>query len=255
MFLDEILEKKKLYLTRRKKEFPIERYMIKKTKHPGRKFIQYLKEPGINIIAEIKRASPSKGLLVKDFDSEQLLDSYTDGGAMAISVLTEKDYFLGSEEVFFILREKTDLPILRKDFIIDEYQIYESAILGANAVLLIARILDAKKLGGFIALARSLDLAPLVEVHNTEELNAALKAGADVIGVNSRDLDTFKTDKEKMKQMLARIPANMLRIAESGIQSKNDILELKKAGADAFLIGEALMTSHDPAALLKSWIA
>ena len=190
----------------------------------------------------------------EDFDAVSLLQSYEKGGAGAVSVLTETDYFLGSPELFLKLRQKTDIPLLRKDFIIEEYQIYESAYLGANALLLIVRILDQQQIRDFITLAKERNMASLVEVHDEKELERALDAKADVIGVNCRDLKTFHIDKEKMKKVLSLMPENVCKIAESGIQGKEDILQMKESGANAFLVGEVLVRSKDPEQLLRKWI-
>lgn len=253
MFLEEIVEKKRAYLEERKKVLPLSSIETVSTEFSGDIFYQNLKKSGINIIAEIKKASPSKGIFSEDFDALSLLRQYEKGGARAISILTEKDFFLGSPEVFCELREKTTLPLLRKDFVIDEYQIYESAYLGANAILFIVRILEPEQLSDYISLARELDIAPLVEVHDEEELGTALSSGTDIIGVNSRDLKTFKVNREKMEKLLSLIPTGFLKIAESGIQDKEDMLELRRAGADVFLVGETLIKSKSPERLLKSW--
>ncbi len=255
MFLEKIIDKKKKYLENRKKLRPFSSFEKKSTQYSGKIFFQNLKRNSINIIAEIKKASPSQGVFFEDFDPALILKNYEEGGAAAISILTETDYFLGSPEIFAALREKTQIPLLRKDFIIDEYQIYESACLGANALLLIVRILEKKTLQDFLALTRDLGMAPLVEVHDENELETALVAGADILGVNSRNLKTFQIDLQEMKRLLSLIPEKNLRIAESGIKDKSDIAYLKEAGADAFLVGETLVKSKDPKLLLKEWTA
>ena len=253
MFLNDIIEKKKQYLSNRKKDLPFSCMKVNSTKYSGSIFSDNLKSNSINIIAEIKKASPSKGIFLEDFEPVKMIKQYEAGGAKAVSILTEVDYFLGSPEMFADLRTYTKLPLLRKDFIIDEYQIYESAYLGANALLLIVKILDEKELKDFLKLTYELDMAALVEVHNESELDKALSCGAKIIGINSRDLKTFKIDKEKMKELIALMPGEIVKVAESGIKDKDDILSLKSAGADAFLVGETLVKSNDAVGLLKNW--
>lgn len=201
------------------------------------------------IIAEVKRASPSKGLICKDFDPTLIGLNYELNGASAISILTEEDYFLGHPDFLFNLSKEVHIPTLRKDFIVDPYQIYESVLLRANAILLIVRILRKETLKEFINLSHSLGLEALVEVHTAEEIEVAVDAGAKIIGVNNRDLKTFKVSLEKSIELKPYIPKSILAISESGIKNRTDILTLKEAGFSAALVGEQLM--REPQGLQK----
>lgn len=202
---------------------------------------------GINIIAEIKRASPSKGVINDKIDVVETTQNYENGGAAAISILTEQDFFKGSLDDLKAVRTATSLPILRKDFVFDEFQIYEAAEAGADAILLIVAMLDDKTLGELFRIAeQDLGLDALVEVHTLDELNQALKIGAKLIGVNNRDLHTFNVALDVSRALIKHKPDNALMITESGISSRDEIIELKSLGFDGFLIGETLMRSGDP---------
>jgi len=203
------------------------------------------------IIAEIKQASPSKGLLVDNYDPKRIAEQYQDGGAAALSVLTDRDFFHGSLDHLSAARSATSLPVLRKDFTIDEVQVVEAAANGADAILLLAAILTVDQLRRFRELAAQFLLAALVEVHDDDELSKALDSGAAIIGVNNRDLRTFEVTLETSLELAPRIPSNLIRVAESGIHSASDIERLSAAGYDAFLVGERLMRSNDPAAAIK----
>ena len=253
--LKEIVEKKKKTVEILKEKKPIAEKDIKGLYANGKFFKNSLLENEINIIAEIKKASPSKGVFKNGFNPFFLLKEYESGGAKGISVLTEENYFLGSSDIFIQIRKKTKLPLLRKDFIIDEYQIYESLLLGADSVLLIASLLEKEKLKDFISISESLGFLPIVEVHNKGELEKSLKCNAKAIGVNARDLKTFKVDINIVAELIKDIPDGIVRIAESGIKNKEDIVFLKNAGANAFLVGETLVKNRAPAVLLKSWRA
>lgn len=209
------------------------------------------KADDIRIIAEVKKASPSRGVIRDDFDPLGLAREYEANGASAVSVLTEEAYFQGSLEHLRLIKEQTGLPVLRKDFIIDEYQIYEARSAGADAVLLIAAILDEKALKNFIWLTDALGMAALVEVHDGEEIKKALQAGASLIGVNNRDLKTFKVDINTTIRLLPLVPKDKIAVSESGIRERADILMLKKAGVSAFLIGEALVKETDAGKKLR----
>lgn len=196
------------------------------------------------IIAEVKCASPSRGRLIEHFDPLGIAETYEQNGAAAISVLTDEKYFCGHKNYLTQIKNQVRIPVLRKDFIIDPFQIYESRAIGADAVLLIVRILG-KRLSEFIALSGELDLSPLVEVHSSDELNTALAAGAEMIGINNRNLDTFVTDINISCELKKRIPAGKTIVAESAIRDRADIEYLMHAGFNAFLIGEGLVTATD----------
>jgi len=207
------------------------------------------REPAI--IAEIKRASPSKGALANDFDPAVIARAYQDGGAAALSVLTDEKFFHGSLDDLCLARGAVTLPVLRKDFTIAEYHVAEAAAHSADAVLLIAAILSGKRLRQLREYAWHFRMAALVEVHDQNELEAALASGADLIGVNNRNLRTFKDDLSTSLRLAERIPAGIIRVSESGIKSAQDVQKLRQAGYDAFLVGEHLMRSRDPAQALR----
>ncbi|MEO7650171.1 MAG: indole-3-glycerol phosphate synthase TrpC [Bryobacteraceae bacterium] len=204
------------------------------------------------IIAEIKKASPSKGLLSSDFHPARTAAQYATGGAAALSVLTDEKFFQGSLADLEEARAAVALPVLRKDFTIDPYHVEEAATHGADAILLIVAILDEKRLRDLRELAARHQMAALVEVHDAAELEVALASGADLIGVNNRDLRTFQVTLETSLRLAARIPAHVLKVAESGIHSAADVRRLLDAGYHAFLVGEHLMKSPDPAAAVRS---
>ncbi len=206
---------------------------------------------GLKIIAEVKRASPVKGLLSSNFDPVRLAGAYQRGGAGAISVITENKFFKGDPAYINQVKKCTELPILRKDFILNEYQVFESRVLKADAILLIVSILDQYMLRRLINLAADLGMAALVEVHNKEELKQAIDAGADVIGINNRNLKTFNVSLSTTLQLAVDIPEGALVVSESGIASREDVLLLEQAGVDAALVGETLVRSTDPSARLK----
>ncbi len=210
--------------------------------------------PGFHIIAEIKRASPSKGLIAKDFDPVKIAKKYEKGGASAISVLTDEKFFMGHLEYLAAIRSVVSLPILRKDFIIDEIQLEEARAFGADAVLLIVAALEPSQLKNLIDTARSLGLEALVEVHNEIELEIALSSGAELIGVNNRNLKTFEVDINLSIRLKNLVPLDIPMVAESGIKDIKDIERLKNAGIKAALIGESLIRSDDPASELREWL-
>jgi indole-3-glycerol phosphate synthase len=196
------------------------------------------------IIAEVKCASPSRGRLVENFDPLTIAHTYEKNGAAAISVLTDEKYFQGRKEYLTQIKQKVQLPLLRKDFIIDSYQVYESRVIGADCILLIVAVLG-NRLKDFIGLAQEVGLSQLVEVHTRAELDLALAAGAEIIGINNRNLDTFVTDINTCKELAQFIPQGKIVVAESGISRREDIESIMKAGIHAFLIGEALVTATD----------
>ena len=219
----------------------------------GKDFQAALAAPGLSVIAELKQASPSKGLIAPDFERIYLdkARQYEEGGAAAISCLTEPKFFLGSDEYLRQVRAAVQLPILRKDFTVDEYQIYEAKCLGADAVLLICSLLSQGQLAEYLCQAHELGLAALVEAHDADEVGAALAAGAGIIGVNNRNLNDFSVNPLNSLRLREQIPAEKLFVAESGIAKASDCAGLKAAGVQAVLVGEALMRSSDPAAMLK----
>lgn len=223
-------------------------------KSPSRPFAQALRDKSPAIIAEIKKASPSKGLLQPNFHPAFIAHSYEQGGAACLSVLTDKQYFQGALHDLEAARAAVSLPVLRKDFTIDRLQIFEAAAHGADAILLIAAVLDVEDLMGFRELASSLHLDSLVEVHNPEELAKAVDSGAELIGVNNRDLDTFEVSLDTSLRLSYLMPSGVVRVSESGISSHADIELLRGAGFNAFLVGESLMRSHDPSLALKDLV-
>jgi indole-3-glycerol phosphate synthase len=220
-------------------------------KQKPRPFLAALREAEVAIIAEIKKASPSRGLLTREFHPALLANAYEQGGAACLSVLTDHDYFQGSLHDLEAARAASAIPVLRKDFTIDRVQIFQAAAHGADAILLIAAILSSEELRGFRELANSLHLAALVEVHNPEELAKAVDSGADLIGVNNRNLETFEVSLDTSLRLSYLMPANAVRVSESGIHTKTDVDLLRGAGFHAFLVGESLMKSHDPARALR----
>ena len=203
------------------------------------------------VIAEIKKASPSAGLIREDFDPAELAVAYQRGGATALSVLTDELYFQGHRDYLISAREATELPVIRKDFLIDEWQIWDSAVLGADAVLLIVAALDDASLESLSELAKSLSMSVLVEVHDEQELERALRVDIDLMGINNRDLHVFKTDLQTSLKLAPLVPNERLVVSESGIHTPDDVAMLQAGGIGAFLIGESLMRQPDPGQALK----
>lgn len=215
------------------------------------RFGKALRGKDIAFICEVKKASPSKGLIAADFPYLDIAREYEKGGAAAISVLTEPDFFRGNNLYLSEIKNAVEIPLLRKDFIIDEYQLYEAKVIGAEAALLICAILDRETLKRYIGICDRLGLDALVEAHDALEVKAALSAGAKIIGVNNRDLKTFEVDIRTCLALRPLVPENVLLVAESGIGTAEDIDMLRQAGVDAVLIGEALMKSYDRVAALR----
>jgi indole-3-glycerol phosphate synthase len=222
--------------------------------HDRRDFRAALESRTPAVIAEIKKASPSKGVLSPDFDPVRLARSYEQGGASALSVLTDGPFFQGSLDHLAAARSATRLPVLRKDFTIDPYHVIEAAAHGADAILLIVAILDEARIREYASLAAEYGMASVVEVHDDAELDTALAAGASVIGVNNRDLHTFQVTLETSLRLAPRIPKPVLKVSESGIHSAADVRLLTQAGYQAFLVGEHLMKSGDAAASLQALV-
>jgi indole-3-glycerol phosphate synthase len=212
---------------------------------PVRDFRGAISSARCSIIAEVKRNSPSQGRIREEFDPVQIATLYQDNGAQAVSVLTDEAFFKGKGQYLTGIKKIIDLPLLRKDFIIDPYQIYETRLLGGDALLLISSLLEQGELREYIKLSETLGLAPLVEVHTREELNKALAAEAEIIGINNRDLKTFSTDVKITLELAPLIPSDRIVVTESGINTREDIEYLMKAGIHAFLVGEALMRAED----------
>jgi indole-3-glycerol phosphate synthase len=225
--------------------------MTVKKEPPPRDFAAALEQPGASIIAEIKKASPSRGVLREDFHPGKLAADFAAGGAAALSVLTEEEHFQGSIAHLRAARAAAPVPVLRKDFILDPWQVWETRAAGADSFLLIAAVLTDAELAELLALGRELGMEPLVEAHTADELDRALAAGARIVGVNNRDLATFDVRLEASLALVGRIPDDCIAVSESGIHSAEDIARLAAAGFDAFLIGEHLMQSPEPAAALR----
>ncbi|GAI80218.1 unnamed protein product [marine sediment metagenome] len=246
--LDNIIIHKQEEIKQDKKQIPLQFLidLIKKGLTPTRNFFDCLSSDSyISIIAELKFASPSRGLISKEKSLEKIVKAYANGGAAAISVLTEKKFFQGHPDNIHKVKKITSVPVLRKDFIFDEYQIYQSRCLGADAILLIASLLDQTLLNHFQNIARSLNMDCLVEVHNIDELYKALGAESNIIGINNRNLENFSIDLSRTGELSHLIPKDCLLISESGIKNYQDIEELSFYGIDAVLIGEILMSANN----------
>lgn len=248
--LDEIIAKTKDDLERRKVEYPKE-YLGKSLAYNPfvpKDVISALRSTKDNpyrIIAEVKKASPSKGIIREDFDPIVIAKEYQDGGADALSILTEPHFFQGDKEYLGQVRRYVNIPLLRKDFIVDEYQILEALVYGADYILLIAKALSRKELKSLLHYAQHLGLEVLVEIHDKLDLVKAIFAGANIIGINHRNLETFEMDMGLSQRLIPLIPNGKIIVAESGINDHDTIIELSKVGADAFLVGEHLMRQND----------
>lgn len=249
MILDEIAACTRKRIGEQKKEKPLSE--IRKEAEAARErgavpsFYKALKKEGISFICEVKKASPSKGVIAKDFPYLEIAREYEAAGAAAISVLTEPFFFQGSGKYLQEIAGAVNLPLLRKDFILDPWQIYEARVLGASAILLIAALLDKEQLGEYLETAKALGMDALVEAHTEEEVDAALAVRAKIVGVNNRDLKTFQVDINRSIKLRSRVPDELLFVAESGIKTAEDIRILKENRVDAVLIGETFMRSSD----------
>ncbi len=246
MILDEIIERTKVDLEIRKKDIPLDLLGRTLASNPFaprdvREFLTSTKEEPIRIIAEVKKASPSKGIIKEDFNPLEIAQAYSNSGANAISVLTEPHYFQGSLEYLTGIRRYVSTPLLRKDFIVDKYQIVEALVYGADFILLIAKALGTKELKELYEYALHVGLDVLVEIHDKEDLTKAMKCGAHIIGINHRNLDTFEMDMELCDKLIPMIPNGKIIVAESGVSNIETIKRLSGIGADAFLIGEHFM--------------
>ncbi|MTK11541.1 MAG: indole-3-glycerol phosphate synthase TrpC [Clostridiaceae bacterium] len=244
MILDDIVAYKKLQVITEKERCPLDKLIVNCEYKNVRNFKKALIMPNISIIAEIKRASPSKGIINEDFDHIKTARIYEKVKIDAVSVLTERKFFKGKDEYIAEVKNISSKPILRKDFIIDEYQMFQSKAIGADAVLLIVSILG-DKIKNFLRLARELGLYCLTEVHNEQELDLALSAGCDIVGINNRDLRDFTVDLKNTERLIKYIPKNTIVVSESGIKISEDIRYLKSLGVNAVLIGETFMRNMD----------
>jgi indole-3-glycerol phosphate synthase len=250
--LEQLLEATRERVEERKRARPLaELERVVTPEVEGRPFSEALSRPGTSVIAEYKRRSPSAGAIREGAGVAEVLRAYERGGAAALSVLTEIDHFGGSLDDLTEARSTSDLPILRKDFTIDPYQLYEAKAAGADAVLLVVGALEPQDLGALHGIARGLDLDALVEVHDEAELEAALEHDVDVIGINNRDLTDFSVDIQRTFDLLSDVPAGKTVVSESGIHAREQVEELESVGVDAVLVGEALMRAPDPEAAVR----
>lgn len=239
MFLRKIIENKKLEVAQKREKLYIKQ-LLPLSRKETRDFKGALKKEPISVIGEIKKASPSKGIIADDFDPEKIAKVYENSRIDAISVLTEEKFFLGNDRYIKMVKRVCSKPILRKDFIVDQYQIYETLALGADAILLIAAVLG-KRIKEFYEISKEIGLYPLVEVHDRNEVEIALKAGCDIIGINNRNLKTFEVNLRTTEELIKDIPKDIIVVSESGIRTPDDINYLRSLGVDAVLIGETFM--------------
>lgn len=251
--LDEIAEYARERVKKQKEIKSLDEVKAKALSLPKKDFAfeKALKKDGISFICECKKASPSKGIIAEDFHYLDIALSYEKAGADAISVLTEPKWFLGMDEYLSEIASQVSIPCLRKDFVVDEYMIYEAALLGASAVLLICSILSVSEIKRYIGICDELGLSALVEAHDEAEVKMAIEAGARIIGVNNRNLKDFSVDTENSKRLRALIPNDILFVSESGVKGPEDIKAIKDMGADAALVGETLMRAADKSQKLK----
>jgi indole-3-glycerol phosphate synthase len=250
--LARILEATRQTVARRQAALPLPALEARLELRPQpRPFAETLRRPGLSVIAEHKRRSPSAGMLRAGTRVDEIARAYEAGGAGALSVLTEPHFFAGSLDDLREARGACKLPVLRKDFIIDRYQLYEAAVAGADAVLLIVAALDRRELAALHGQSRELGLAALVEVHDRAELDGALGAGAEIVGINNRDLTDFSVDVGRTYELLPDVPQGTVVVSESGFHHREDVEALERAGVDAVLVGERLMRADDPAGALR----
>lgn len=253
--LDRIIEARRAAIAHRKKSVPetVLRYGVKQAQ-PVRDFAAALGRDSLNVIAELKKASPSRGLIRADFDPVALAKDLEAAGAAALSVLTEEEFFQGELKYMRDARAAVGLPVLRKDFIVDPWQVWEARATNADSFLLIVAALSDELLAELLALGRELGMEPLVEVHTRGELARALASGARIIGVNNRNLQTLEVRVETSRELIELIPEECIAVCESGLRSHDDLVRFRAAGFDAFLIGEHLMAQPDPGAALRSFL-
>ncbi len=257
--LQEIAAHKREEIVRRKRDIPEHELLRRAESRQPLDFVGALRRKvtagGNAVIAEVKKASPSKGVIRPDFDPVAIAESYEKGGAACLSVLTDERYFQGADDYLRAIHERVALPILRKDFMLDPWQVIEARAIGADAILIILAMVDDALAGELAAAARELGLAVLPEVHDAAELERALALDAELIGVNNRNLHTFETRLETTLSLLADIPGDRIVVTESGIAAREDIARMNEAGVRAFLIGETLMRQPDPGEALRALIA
>ncbi len=254
--LDDILVDVRVDLAERQARVSLDELKAKAEGRPDcRNPLPLLRGEGVAVIAEVKRSSPSKGALAAIADPASLAADYEAGGAVVISVLTEQRRFGGSLEDLVTVRRAVDVPVLRKDFIVSSYQLWEARVHGADLALLIVAALDQNALVSLVERAKSLGLTPLVECHTVEEVRRAVDAGTDVIGINARDLRTLEVDRAVFARVAPHVPDRVLRIAESGVRGPHDVIEYARAGADAVLVGESLVTGGDPRSAVADLVA
>lgn len=251
--LEEIAEKTRERIRKEKRQFPLDQLKTLAEKAPQKpSFLEALKKPGMSYICEVKKASPSKGLIAPEFPYLEIAKEYEAAGASAISCLTEPFYFMGSDTYLREITETVDIPVLRKDFTVDKYMIYQAKAFGAAAVLLICAILNDQELLEYRELAEALGMDALVEAHDENEVARALKTGAKIVGVNNRDLKTFRVDMNNSIRLRNLAPDNVVFVSESGIKNAGDIAILERKRVGAVLIGETLMRSPDKKAALEN---
>jgi indole-3-glycerol phosphate synthase len=254
--LEQILEGVRSDLAAREARVPFEAVkQAAAAAPPARDALAALSAPGIGVIAEVKRASPSKGHMADIPDAAWLAEQYVAGGARVISVLTEQHFFEGSLDDLDAVRAAVDVPVLRKDFVVGTYQVHEARAHGADLVLLMCSVLEQNALDALVERVESLGMTALVEVHNEEEADMALKAGAKLVGVNARDLHTLEVDRTIFGRIAPGLPTDVMRVAESGVRGPGDLLTYAGWGADAVLVGEGLVTSGDPGGAVRSLVA
>ena len=254
MILEEIAEKTRQRVAAQKKQIPLEQLKQQAEAMPCERFGCFQKaltEPGMSFICEVKKASPSKGVIAAEFPYLEIARQYDAAGASAISILTEPYYFQGSNAYLQQIRHITELPLLRKDFTVDAYMLYEAKVIGADAVLLICALLEKEALEQYLQLCRQLGLEALVEAHDEKEMAMALEAGAEIIGVNNRNLKDFTVDIGNSMRLRQMVPENIAFVAESGMKTREDIAQLEEAHVNGVLIGETLMRSENKKQMLQ----
>lgn len=256
MILDEILANKRAEVAHRLARVSQEEQAERAAAQlPARDFLGALRKSGVSIISEIKRQSPAKGALRLDMDAPTMAATYAEAGASCISVLTDEKYFRGHDSDLVAVRERVSVPVLRKDFVVSPYQVYEARAIGADCVLLIVLALRPEEIAGLAELAQSLGMAALVEVHTEQELGIAVEVGSELIGINNRDLTRMVTDVATTAKLRPLVPDGVTLVSESGIRTAEDIAMLRDLGVDAALVGESLVTAPDAGELLRSFLA
>lgn len=254
MFLEKVLKEKKEKVKELKTKYPVRELKNRATRWEKRSFYDCFSKRGVRdvkIIAEVKKASPSMGLLKPHFNLKEIVENYKEGGATALSIITEEKYFLGSLDFLMEARSYTDLPILRKDFIVDEYEIYEARAYGADALLLIAEALERSQIQDYTALAQSLCLDVLIEIHTLKSYEKLLDVKNFLLGINNRDLYSLKVDLETSVEIIKNIPESQVVVIESGIEERKNIEKFVEMGVSNFLVGTSLMLSEHPVKFLK----